>query len=83
MRIPLRGTTHAGPRTLDPEAFDRECLALLEGEIRAVGRGDYAEALRLNSLRLGLAEHRHAELLRRVCSSGLRRHAGPGFGMSA
>lgn len=53
---------------LDPEVLDREGCALLDGEIGAVGRGDYAAALRLNSLRLKLAEHRHAELLRRLGS---------------
>lgn len=70
MKSPLPDTTQTGPCALDPEVLHREGLALLEEEIRAAGRGDYAEALRLNSVRLGLAEYSHAELLKRFCPAG-------------
>lgn len=64
------------------DSLERRADRLLELELRAVGRGDFPEAGRLNSLRVGLAEHRHAELLRRVGFSGPAA-AAPGLWGSA
>lgn len=77
MRSPVRneGRPKSTAALLDPEVLDREGRALLHGEMGAVARGDFAEALRLNSLRLELAEHRNAELLRRLGGPAAPREA--------
>lgn len=64
------------------DSLERRANQLLDLELHAVGRGDFSEAKRLNSLRQELAERRHAELLRCVGSSGPPA-AAPGLGMSA
>ncbi len=70
----MRRRRHHRHRGLGPDVLDREVRVLLDGEIEAAGRGDYAEALRLNSLRLGIVERRRAELFRRFGPA-----AGPGW----
>ncbi len=68
MKSLVRSSTRTNPLAPDHELLDREGRILLDGEITSAVRGDYAEAVRLNSLRLGLAERRRVELFRRLGS---------------
>ncbi len=72
MKSPVRSSTRTNPLAPDHELLDREGRILLDGKIASAVRGDYAEAVRLNSLRLGLAERRRVELFRPLAFSRRR-----------